>query len=139
MYTWVKREDVDEVLSDGIDNPPEDPQTGPVVNHIKETRPPDYPPREEMITLVPYETYTDDNQVLLEVDIGHIEGDIWTARVAPLEELTMASPDNPKMLAHKYWDSMVQWRPSRNIGTSHEVVVDGRIPAHAISKSAPDE
>jgi len=139
MYTWVKREHVDDVVSNGITDPPEDPPTGPVVNYIEATRPPDYPPREEMITLVPYKTYTDDNQVLLEVDVDHIEGDIWTARVAPLEELTMASPDNPEMLANRYWDSMIQWRPSRNIGTSHEVVVDGRIPAHAITLSASDE
>ena len=139
MYTWVNKADVDEALSGGIDSPPEDPPTGRVVNHIEETRPPGYPPREAMITLVPYETHTDANQVLVEVDPDQIQGDIWTVRVAPLEELTLSSPDNPEMLAHRYWDSMVRWKPSRNIGTSHEVVVDGRIPADAISISAIDE
>lgn len=67
-----------------------------------------------MITLVPYETYTDDSQVLLEVDIGHIEGDIWTARVVPLKLLILSSPDIPKCLPI---GTEIQWYSRAQAGT----------------------
>ncbi|QAU14476.1 hypothetical protein EKH57_17480 (plasmid) [Halorubrum sp. BOL3-1] len=135
MYTSVKRDELEDILSNGLTEPSEELPPSSVVHHIEETRPPDYPPRENMLTLVPYQMSTDEDQVLLEIDVDQIEGKIWTARVAPLEELELSSPDKPEMLAHRYWDSMILWKPSRNIGTSHEVVVDGRIPPDAITVS----